>query len=176
MSKEAKMNIYLTAKMKSTDEFYQLYDKKYLSENYDGKALIMYAIGNTNILYRYDLTNFLIDEGADVKTLSTEGDTLLHVLLGHVKHNLAETIKLCERLIELGVDINHKDNKNRLALQNLINLKYSDEELEPLYDLWFKQRNVDINTKNAWGVSPLELAQKLPLREKLVKRMLEYNK
>ena len=55
-------------------------------------------------------------------------------------------------------------------------VKYTDEELMPLYDLWFSQPAVDINTKNAWGVSPLELAQKLPFRKKLVEMMLENSK
>ena len=41
------MNIYLTAQMKTAEEFYELYDKKYLNEPYDGNTLIIYGIGNT---------------------------------------------------------------------------------------------------------------------------------
>ena len=170
------MNIYLTASMKSAEEFYKLYDKKYLNEPYEGDTLIIYGIGNTKIDDRYNITNFLLDEGADAKVIDIYGNTLLHILLGHVKHDLEKTIELCKRLIDLGVDINHKDNKNRLAIQWIINLKYTDEELMPLYDLWFSQSNVDINTKNDWGFSPLELAQKSPSRKKLVERMLENSK
>lgn len=170
------MNIYLTARMKSAEEFYKLYDKKYLNEPYEGDTLIIYGIGNTKFDDRYNITNFLLNEGADAKVIDIYGNTLLHILLGHVKHDLEKTIELCKRLIDLGVDINHKDNRNRLAIQWIINLKYTDEELMPLYDLWFSQSNVDINTKNDWGFSPLELAKKLPFREKLVERMLENSK
>lgn len=170
------MNIYLTANMKSAEEFYELYDKKYLNETYDGNTLIIYGIGNTEPDDRYNITNFLLDEGADAKVIDIYGNTLLHILLGHVAHDLEKTIELCKRLIDLEVDINHKDNKNRLAIQWMINLKYTDEELMPLYDLWFSQSNVDINTKNDWGVSPLELAKKLPFRKKLVEKMLENSK
>ncbi len=167
------MNVYLTAMMKTFDEFQELYDKKYLNEPDDGKTLIFYAAGNTKIEERYRLVNYLIDEGADVHTLGWDKDSLLHVLLGHVLHDLPSEEALCRRLIEMGVDINILNNKNVLAIQWLINMKYSDEKLKPLYDLWFEQDYVDVTTKNAWGYSPLELAEKNPLRADLVRRMRE---
>ena len=167
------MNVFLTARMKTFDEFKELYDKKYLNESDDEKALIFYAAGNTKIQERYRLVNYLIDEGANVHILDKYGDSLLHVLLGHVQHDLPSEVALCRRLIEMGVDINILNNKNVLAIQWLINMKYSDEKLKPLYDLWFEQDYVDVTTKNAWGYSPLELAEKNPLRADLVRRMRE---
>ena len=115
----------------------------------------------------------MIDEGADVHVLGRDKNSLLHVLLGHVKHDLPNEVALCKRLIEMGVDINILNNKNVLAIQWLMNMKYSDEKLKPLYDLWFAQDYVDVTTKNAWGYSPLELAEKDPLRADLVRRMRE---
>lgn len=167
------MNVFLTARMKTFDEFKELYDKKYLNEIDDEKALIFYAAGNTKIQERYRLVNYLIDEGANVHILDKYGDSLLHVLLGHVQHDLPSEVALCRRLIEMGVDINILNNKNVLAIQWLMNMKYSDEKLKPLYDLWFAQDYVDVTTKNAWGYSPLELAEKDPLRADLVRRMRE---
>ena len=167
------MNVFLTARMKTFDEFKELYDKKYLNESDDEKALIFYAAGNTKIQERYRLVNYLIDEGANVHILDKYGDSLLHVLLGHVQHDLPSEAALCRRLIEMGVDINILNNKNVLAIQWLMNMKYSDEKLKPLYDLWFAQDYVDVTTKNAWGYSPLELAEKDPLRADLVRRMRE---
>ena len=167
------MNVFLTARMKTFDEFKELYDKKYLNESDDEKALIFYAAGNTKIQERYRLVNYLIDEGANVHILDKYGDSLLHVLLGHVQHDLPSEVALCRRLIEMGVDINILNNKNVLAIQWLMNMKYSDEKLKPLYDLWFAQDYVDVTTKNAWGYSPLELAEKDPLRTDLVRRMRE---
>ena len=167
------MNVFLTARMKTFDEFKELYDKKYLNESDDEKALIFYAAGNTKIQERYRLVNYLIDEGANVHILDKYGDSLLHVLLGHVQHDLPSEVALCRRLIEMGVDINILNNKNVLAIQWLMNMKYSDEKLKPLYDLWFAQDYVDVTTKNAWGYSSLELAEKDPLRADLVRRMRE---
>ena len=167
------MNLFLTARMKTFDEFKELYDKKYLNEIDDEKALIFYAAGNTKIQERYRLVNYLIDEGANVHILDKYGDSLLHVLLGHVQHDLPSEVALCKRLIGMGVDINILNNKNVLAIQWLMNMKYSDEKLKPLYDLWFAQDYVDVTTKNAWGYSPLELAEKDPLRADLVRRMRE---
>ena len=167
------MNVFLTARMKTFDEFKELYDKKYLNESDDEKALIFYAAGNTKIQERYRLFNYLIDEGANVHILDKYGDSLLHVLLGHVQHDLPSEVALCRRLIEMGVDINILNNKNVLAIQWLMNMKYSDEKLKPLYDLWFAQDYVDVTTKHAWGYSPLELAEKDPLRTDLVRRMRE---
>ena len=167
------MNVFLTARMKTFDEFKELYDKKYLNESDDEKTLIFYAAGNTKIQERYRLVNYLIDEGANVHILDKYGDSLLHVLLGHVQHDLPSEVALCRRLIEMGVDINILNNKNVLAIQWLMNMKYSDEKLKPLYDLWFAQDYVDVTTKNAWGYSPLELAEKDPLRADLVRRMRE---
>ena len=43
------MNVYLTARMKTFDEFQELYDKKYLNEPDDGKTLIFYAAGNIGL-------------------------------------------------------------------------------------------------------------------------------
>ena len=144
-----------------------------MNESYDEKELIFYAAGNTKIQERYRLVNYLIDEGANVHILDKYGDSLLHVLLGHVQHDLPSEVALCRRLIEMGVDINILNNKNVLAIQWLMNMKYSDEKLKPLYDLWFAQDYVDVTTKNAWGYSPLELAEKDPLRADLVRRMRE---
>ena len=146
------MNVFLTARMKTFDEFKELYDKKYLNESDDEKALIFYAAGNTKIQERYRLVNYLIDEGANVHILDKYGDSLLHVLLGHVQHDLPSEVALCRRLIEMGVDINILNNKNVLAIQWLMNMKYSDEKLKPLYDLWFAQDYVDVTTKNAGDI------------------------
>lgn len=66
------------------------------------------------------------------------------------------------------------DKKDRLPLQYVVNMKYTDEELEPLYQIWFSQNNVLVNHKNAWGKTPLEIAEKMPYRASLLERMKKY--
>ena len=53
-------------------------------------------------------------------------------------------------------------------------MKYTDEELEPLYQIWFSQNNVLVNHKNAWGKTPLEIAEQMPYRAGLLERMKKY--
>lgn len=54
------------------------------------------------------------------------------------------------------------------------NLKYTDEELEPLYQIWFAQNSILVNHKNAWGKTPLEIAEQMPYRASLLERMKKY--
>lgn len=45
--------------------------------------------------------------------------------------------------------------------------------MAPLYDLLFTQCRLDLSIKNAWGYTPIDLAQKLPYRADLLRRMTE---
>lgn len=65
-----------------------------------------------------------------------------------------------KKLIDKGVNINQLDEKERVPLQYLINLKYTDEELEPLYQIWFAQNSILVNHKNAWGKHHWKLLSK----------------
>ena len=96
------------------------------------------------------------------------------IFVARTNHNIKQTAELCQRLIKNGVDINQLDKKDRLPLQYVVNMKYTDEELEPLYQIWFSQNNVLVNHKNAWGKTPLEIAEKMPYRASLLERMKKY--
>ncbi|MSA69537.1 hypothetical protein [Holdemania massiliensis] len=168
------MNIKLVAKLKGKEEFIKNYSSQYIVENDKMESILFYSISNNNLEARYYITNFLLDEGTNPIVINEEHETLLHVLLSQVKHDLNKTINLCQRLIDAGVDVNVLDNKCRLALQYLINLKYTDLELEPLYNYWFNRKGVDVEQKNDWGMSPIDIARKLPYRKDLVKRIEQY--
>lgn len=79
---------------------------------------------------------------------------------------------LCARILKGGANKNALDNKNRSAFQYLINMKYTDDELELLYNIWLSQPEANLNAKNDWGKSPLEIAQSMPYRKKLVERLI----
>ena len=53
-------------------------------------------------------------------------------------------------------------------------MKYTDEELAPLYDLWFSQPYVELNIRDRWGLTPIEFAKKVPYRKMIVERMMAY--
>lgn len=167
------MQIDLIAKLKTTDEFLRNFNEADINKNFHNKSLLFFSLSNNDLCSRYKITNYLLDKGADATGLNEENENLLHILLSRTNHDLEQTIVLCKRLIENGVSINQLDNKKRLPLQYLINMKYTDVELEPLYAIWFSQTYVDVRTKNEWGISPIELAEKMPYRNIILERMKE---
>ncbi len=168
------MNISLIASIKKKDDFFNAFKDGDQNRLHNGNSLIMYSVGNTDLDARYEISNFLIDKGVDVESLNAENESVLHLLLGHNEHELERTIELCKRFISLGVNINTLDKFNRVALQYIINMKYSDEQLRPLYDLWFSQEFVELEVPNKWGLTPIDLARKLPYRKEFYERMLDY--
>ena len=167
------MEISLTAKLKDFDSFIDVYVDGDENASFDGKSLLFFSMSNNDPDSRFKITTFLIEKGADVCVLNEENENLLHILLSRVKHNLPQTIELCGRLISAGVNINQLDKRHRVPLQYLIGMKYSDEDLEPLYDIWFRQ-SVEMNIPNAWGKTPVQLVETLPYRAKLLQRIKEY--
>lgn len=162
------MDVSMIAKFKDVNIFISNFNECDIGRNFNGKSLLFYSISNSNIENRYAITNYLLDKGANAKVINECNESLLHVLLGQVNHDLSKTTALCKRLINLGANRNQLDSKNRLALQYIVNLKYSDEELAELYNVWFSVSDVLVSTKNAWGKSPIELAEQISYRRKLL--------
>ena len=169
------MNIDLIAQMKTSMEFFEAYHDGDEKRLYQGKGLIFYALSNTNMNARYEISNFLLDKGADVTGITPNGSTALHVLLGHVKHDAKATVELCKRLIDCGADVGVLDKDNISIMQNIVNIGIHENELESLYDMLFAQPNLDFTSKNFRGFSPMDLAIKRGTRPKLIERMREYN-
>ena len=168
------MDISLVAKMKKYDEFISCYNEGDEKKLYKGKSLLFYSLSNNDAESRYLITDFLLNKGAETNVINECGENLLHILLSRTKHNIKQTAELCQRLIKNGVDINQLDKNDRLPLQYVVNMKYTDEKLEPLYQIWFAQNNVLVNHKNAWGKTPLEIAEKMPYRASLLKKKKKY--
>lgn len=96
------------------------------------------------------------------------------LLVTAASNGLIAPVMQLKKLIDKGVNINQLDEKERVPLQYLINLKYTDEELEPLYQIWFAQNSILVNHKNAWGKTPLEIAEQMSYRASLLERMKKY--
>lgn len=170
------MNIYLIAYMKKYSDFISHYREGDEKKLYNGKSLIFYSLANNDVESRYAISSFLLDKGIAVNGLNEENENVLHVLLSRKNHNLKQTIELCKRLIDSGANINQIDKKEMVPLQYIINMKYTDEELETLYEIWFAKNHVVIDHKNAWEKTPLEIAEIIPYREKLLERMKKQSK
>lgn len=167
------MNMYLAAKMLTLSQFKEVYDRENLNTvPAVGTSVIFCAMANQVPENRYEIVKFLIDEGVDLKQTNAEKESLLHVLFSRPKHNMEQTVELTKLLLLGGVDINIQDTSNRVAIQYLITQpQISDSEFAPLYDVIFEHCNLDVSIKNAWGYTPLELAQKVTYRGDFLQRV-----
>lgn len=168
------MDISMSARLKSYEEFIAIFKEGDEKLTYNGKSLLFYSLSNNDTRNRYLISMFLLEKGMRTDEINECGETLLHVLLSRTKHDLVQTEEICKIIISRGVNINQFDEKGRVSFQYLINMKYTDEELEPLYQLWFSCGKIIFNHKNAWGKTPLEIAEQLPYRSKIVERMKKY--
>ena len=168
------MDMYASAKTQTLTQFKEVYDKRLLNAvPKTGSPVVFHAMANQTPQNRYDIVKFLIDEGAELKETNAQGETLFHILFSRPKHSMAQTVALTRSLLDAEVDINQLDNKSRVAIQYLISHpKFTDEDLAPLYDVIFQGRALEVNVKNDWGYTPIELARKLPYRADLLKRMM----
>ena len=168
------MQIDLIAMMKSSDEFMSTYSDGDESRLFDGRSLLMCALANPSPPDRFVMASHLLDRGADATVISPDGNGTLHVLLGQVRQDIDQTAVLSSRLLAGGADINLPDPNRVRPIQEILAMKKSDDELAPLYDLWFARPGLELREKNAWGLSPLDLARKVPFRASAVTRMEEY--
>ena len=169
------MYMYFSARTQTLAQFKEVYDKRLLNETpKNDSPLIFCAMANQTPQNRYDIVKFLIGEGAELKGTNEESETLFHILFSRPKHIMEQTVELTQILIDAGVDINQLDAKHRAAIQYLISHpKFTDEDFAPLYDVIFQNCTLEVNAKNDWGYTPIELARKLQYRADLLKRMTE---
>ena len=169
------MNMYFSARTQTLTQFKEVYDKRLLNETPKNESPVIFcAMANQTPQNRYDIVKFLIDEGAELKGTNDENATLFHILFSRPKHIMEQTVELTQILIEAGVDINQLDAKNRVAIQHLISQpKFTDEDFAPLYDVLFQKCTLELNIKNDWDYTPIELARKDPYRADLLKRMTD---
>lgn len=164
------MQIEMTAMLKTKQEFLQAYSPGDCHKMFSSGNLLTYALQNSRP-DSYDISHFLLDEGIDPTVATRDGQTALHLLFARVRHDLNADIVLAERLIRGGTDINALDKNNESALVWLINMKFTDEQLSPLYDLWFSRPQKILTVKSRWGKSPLDLAGTIPYRSDLLRRI-----
>lgn len=169
------MDMYFSAKRQTLAQFMEVYDQQRLHEIHGGSTILFDAMAHQSPQDQYDIVRFLIAQGAELTGTNGENETLFHILFSRPKHNMAQTVELAKLLIDAGADINQPDAKGRVALQHLISHpKLTDRDLAPLYDLLFTRCRLDLSIKNAWGYTPIDLAQKLPYRAELLRKMAEW--
>lgn len=141
---------------------------------FGGVPLIFLSLENGDPRARFDISSFLLERECKVLGENGRGQTALHVLLGQVKHDIAQTTELCRRLLDRGVDPAASDAQGVSATQCIVNLKYDDAELSELFDVWFAQSGLVFDRPNRAGFSPRDLARQRSYRAEMVRRMDEY--
>ena len=120
-------------------------------------SLLSEALGDNDPARRAEKALFLLDDGADAGWRDDRlGYNLLHILLGHFRGNTPRTdgdLAVLRRLLDAGADVNAIDKKRGTPLHQLIStsIGYSEDSLDPVYDLLFGRSNLDL-----FGVSARE--------------------
>ena len=113
------MDMYASAKTQTLTQFKEVYDKRLLNAvPRAGSPVVFRAMANQTPQNRYDIVEFLIDEGAELNGTNAQGETLLHILFSRPRHSMAQTVALTRSLLDAGVDIDQLDSRNRVAISS----------------------------------------------------------
>lgn len=141
----------------------------------DGRSLLMSTLANADLDARYASTQWLLDRGCPLGAPDSDGYTELHVLFGQAKHDIDSDLAIARQLIALGADVNAVSPRGGLVFCEVLQMKYFDEDLEPVYQLWFDQPVIlDFETPSDRGATPLAYARAVPYREGILERMERY--
>ncbi len=137
-----------------------------------GCGLLLQALANKDLPSRYSLGHFLLDGAHPSRQVSAEQPffTSSSVRSPTTSRRRAHrtTSDRCRRRYQ------RADENGRVPFLEVLNMKYSDEDLNPIYDLWFEREDADFTSVSVHGVSPISFAKKLPFRDSVVDRMESY--
>ena len=169
------MKIFLTANMKTFEDFVALYSEGDEARANRGRSLFSYALGNSKAEERYKIVDFLLERNPSFAHKSGDGASLLHILLGAVKHDPARDAAIAQVLVDHGETFNCLDDRRRLPLQYLLPAhRYSDEDLAPIYDVIFASPDPGFTTVVDRGKPFHELVRAFEERQVLADRIDAY--
>lgn len=128
---------------------------------YSGKSLVMRALGNNSMEDRYAMVDFLLEQGAVPGPPNPYGDGPLHVLFSRVDWDSASDARIAERLIEMGADINLRNDKGMVPLKELLLRKGTRAQMAPLYRPFLLAPDLDVTTPDRGGHDLVEAARLL---------------
>lgn len=169
-------SLFMTAKLKPAAEFITIaHGTDVTQADATGESLLMASLSNTSLDARYASTQWLLDHGCPLGAPDSEGSSELHVLFGQVKHDIHADVVIAAQLIAIGADVNALSPRGGLVFCEVLRMKYLDEDLEPIYDLWFAQPGMlDFTTPSRHATTPLSIARAVPYRASILQRMEDY--
>ena len=95
-----------------------------------GDSILFHALANTNSIARYEITNFLINKGADVKVVTEDGMSMFFPLFSYGRRDTIKMTILCKTLLEKGADITTIYKKEKtVSFKELFNIGTSEIEM-----------------------------------------------
>ena len=160
--------------LKDVIEIFKKGDEKLGEASRD--SILFDALANTNSIARYEIANFLINKGADVKIITEDGMSMFFPLFSYGRQDIVKTTILCKTLLKKGADITAMYKKEKtVSFKMLFNIGTPEMEMLPLYQLIFSQPGLPLLVKDKWGLTVIEFARRSN-RPIAVKMMEDYVK